>query len=270
MASLIGEAPFFLEVNPQMPRTFGANQIHVSQVVGLEPRSTTRWSRSRRRCPTTGTAPSPRSSPSGSPTARRCRPASAASPTRCSAMLARPPRPRHPHRAALRRRDRPRRGRRRDRHAQEAAPRTRSWRRSPSAPSGSTTSCTRTARSSCCPSTTSTTRGSIAREPQLRLDQRHHRGRPLRPVRVGDDGRPLLVLQRRPGRLRPRRDVLRQAGRRSSCCTRRHATGSMSKIRPTLTPGSVVTTSRTPSTRSSPSTASPSCAAGRCASGPAR
>jgi acyl-CoA hydrolase len=33
-ASLIGRAPFFLEANAQMPRTFGANQIHISQVVG--------------------------------------------------------------------------------------------------------------------------------------------------------------------------------------------------------------------------------------------
>jgi acyl-CoA hydrolase len=30
----IGRAPFFLEVNPQMPRTYGGNQIHRSQVVG--------------------------------------------------------------------------------------------------------------------------------------------------------------------------------------------------------------------------------------------
>jgi acyl-CoA hydrolase len=34
VASLIGHVPFFLEVNPRMPRTFGLNQIHVSQVVG--------------------------------------------------------------------------------------------------------------------------------------------------------------------------------------------------------------------------------------------
>ena len=34
VASLIGEVPFFLEVNPQMPRTFGENQIHVSQLAG--------------------------------------------------------------------------------------------------------------------------------------------------------------------------------------------------------------------------------------------
>ena len=33
-ASLIGLAPFFLEANAQMPRTFGGNQVHVSQVVG--------------------------------------------------------------------------------------------------------------------------------------------------------------------------------------------------------------------------------------------
>jgi acyl-CoA hydrolase len=33
-APFIGEVPFFLEVNAQMPRTFGRNQIHVSEVVG--------------------------------------------------------------------------------------------------------------------------------------------------------------------------------------------------------------------------------------------
>jgi acyl-CoA hydrolase len=33
-AAMIGDLPFFLEVNPQMPRTFGANQVHISQVVG--------------------------------------------------------------------------------------------------------------------------------------------------------------------------------------------------------------------------------------------
>jgi acyl-CoA hydrolase len=34
VAPLIGRTPFFLEVTPSMPRTFGLNQIHVSQVVG--------------------------------------------------------------------------------------------------------------------------------------------------------------------------------------------------------------------------------------------
>jgi acyl-CoA hydrolase len=34
VSSFIGRAPFFLEANPQMPRTFGRNQLHVSQVMG--------------------------------------------------------------------------------------------------------------------------------------------------------------------------------------------------------------------------------------------
>jgi acyl-CoA hydrolase len=34
VASFIGRAPFFVEVNQRMPRTTGRNQIHVSQVVG--------------------------------------------------------------------------------------------------------------------------------------------------------------------------------------------------------------------------------------------
>jgi acyl-CoA hydrolase len=34
VAALIGEAPFFIEANAQMPRTFGENQVHVSEVVG--------------------------------------------------------------------------------------------------------------------------------------------------------------------------------------------------------------------------------------------
>ena len=34
VAALIGEAPFFVEVNHQMPRTYGENQVHLSQVVG--------------------------------------------------------------------------------------------------------------------------------------------------------------------------------------------------------------------------------------------
>jgi acyl-CoA hydrolase len=33
-ASLIGRTPFFLESNAQMPRTFGGNQVHISQVCG--------------------------------------------------------------------------------------------------------------------------------------------------------------------------------------------------------------------------------------------
>ncbi len=34
VSSFIGRARFFLEANAQMPRTFGRNQIHISQVVG--------------------------------------------------------------------------------------------------------------------------------------------------------------------------------------------------------------------------------------------
>ena len=34
VARLIGEAPFFLEVNARMLRTFGVNQIHESEILG--------------------------------------------------------------------------------------------------------------------------------------------------------------------------------------------------------------------------------------------
>ena len=34
VAPFVGQVPFFLEVNERMPRTFGRNQIHVSQVEG--------------------------------------------------------------------------------------------------------------------------------------------------------------------------------------------------------------------------------------------
>lgn len=34
VAAMVGEMPFFLEVNARMPRTFGENQIHVSQILG--------------------------------------------------------------------------------------------------------------------------------------------------------------------------------------------------------------------------------------------
>ncbi len=34
LAAMIGETPFFLEANHKMPRTFGENQVHVSQVAG--------------------------------------------------------------------------------------------------------------------------------------------------------------------------------------------------------------------------------------------
>ncbi|WP_017753522.1 acetyl-CoA hydrolase/transferase family protein [Calidifontibacillus oryziterrae] len=34
VAPFIGKVPFFLEVNKQMPRTFGSNEIHISQIEG--------------------------------------------------------------------------------------------------------------------------------------------------------------------------------------------------------------------------------------------
>jgi acyl-CoA hydrolase len=34
VAALIGQVPFFLEVNERMPRTFGLNQVHASEVLG--------------------------------------------------------------------------------------------------------------------------------------------------------------------------------------------------------------------------------------------
>jgi acyl-CoA hydrolase len=34
-AAMIGEVPFFVEVNARMPRTFGGNQLHISDVVGF-------------------------------------------------------------------------------------------------------------------------------------------------------------------------------------------------------------------------------------------
>lgn len=34
VSPFIGHVPFFLEVNPRMPRTFGRNQVHVSQIAG--------------------------------------------------------------------------------------------------------------------------------------------------------------------------------------------------------------------------------------------
>src|SRR5919107_3611188 len=33
-AALIGEVPFFVEANHRMPRTYGENQVHLSQVIG--------------------------------------------------------------------------------------------------------------------------------------------------------------------------------------------------------------------------------------------
>ena len=83
VASFIGRARFFLESNARMPRTFGRNQIHESQVLGwveadyplveVAPPPAASW-----------TIASRRTSPSASPTGPRSRRASARSPTRSS------------------------------------------------------------------------------------------------------------------------------------------------------------------------------------------
>ena len=207
VAALIGQVPFFLEVNaadaahvrPQpAPRLPGARLLRGRPAAG----------RGRaRRCPTSATRRSPPASSSASPTARRSRSASAAIPNAVLAAL-RDHRDLGIHTELLSDGDRrPRRARRGHRHAQAAAPQQ-----------GRGHLRLGTQRLYDC--LTTTRRRDAARRlrqrpardrprARLRLDQRHHRGRPLRPVRLGDDRRALLVLERRPGRLRPRRDVRR-------------------------------------------------------------
>ena len=142
-ASLIGRAPFFLEANAQMPRTFGGNQVHISQVVGwsevdypLDRGAHAVGHRRGRdhRCPGRGADPR-RSHDPGRHRRHAERPAGHAQGS---------PRSRRPHRAAVRRGHRPRRGRCRHRHAEGLAAgqdRRPPWRWARNA---STTSCTRT------------------------------------------------------------------------------------------------------------------------------
>jgi Acetyl-CoA hydrolase/transferase C-terminal domain/Acetyl-CoA hydrolase/transferase N-terminal domain len=162
VASLIGRVPFFLEVNGQMPCTFGLNQLHASDVLGwceadrplvevspAQPDARDRAiaaaiveqipdhatlqigigafpTRCSRRCATImDSASTPSCSPTGSSTSS-------------SAALSR------------------------GRTSSCAA--TRSRRRSASGPSTCTTGCTTTVRWSCCRSTSSTTRGGSRRK----------------------------------------------------------------------------------------------------------
>ena len=81
-ASLIGRAPFFLEANAQMPRTFGGNQVHISQVVGWTEVDYPLIEAHARSSPTP-IERSPRWWPNGSPTAPPSRLESAGCPTRC-------------------------------------------------------------------------------------------------------------------------------------------------------------------------------------------
>ena len=109
VAALIGKVPFFLEVNERMPRTFGLNQIHASQLLGfceadrplveVPPAAPDERDRAIAACDR-------RADPRRRDAAGRHR----RHPERRARRARRPPRPRHPHRAAGRRDRRPRRG----------------------------------------------------------------------------------------------------------------------------------------------------------------
>ena len=121
VSSFIGRARFFLEANRQMPRTFGRHLVHISQVVGwteadyplveLAPPTTTELDHQiaahvAERIPDGATLQTGIGS----------------IPNAVLSALARPPRPRHPHRAPLRRHRRPRRAGRGERRPQAAQP----------------------------------------------------------------------------------------------------------------------------------------------------
>ena len=88
VAPFIGHAPFFLEVNHRMPRTFGANQLHAQPGRGAGGGRPAPRRAPRPRARPTSTAASPGRSPSGSPTDRPSRWASARSRPRCSRACA--------------------------------------------------------------------------------------------------------------------------------------------------------------------------------------
>ena len=209
VAPFIGRVPFFLEVNARMPRTFGRNRS-TSARWRAGPRSTVRWSRSTRPQPSDDRRTHRRAT---SPSASRTAPTIQAGhrrrfPNALLAGAARPPRPRRAHRVAVRRARRPRRGGVVDRHPQAARARQGRDHLRPRHPAALRLPRTRTRRSSSCPVDYVNDPRVIARGGVLRFDQRHDRGRPRRPVRLGDGRRPLLVLERRPGRLRRGRHVL--------------------------------------------------------------
>ena len=242
VAPFIGQVPFFLEVNARMPRTFGRNQIHVSQVAGWtevdRPLVEVPAGADRRTSTARIAALRRRADPRRRDDPGRHR----LDPERPARRAARPPRPRRAHRAALRRADRPRRAGRGHRHPQAAGAGQGGDHLRPRHPARSTTSSHENPAVELLPVDYVNDPRVIAQRGLLRLDQRHHRGRPRRPVRVGDRRRPLLVVERRPGRLRPRRHVLAATAWPSSCCRSTAAGGAVSRIRATLTPGSVVTT----------------------------
>ena len=75
-ASFIGRGRFFLEVNEFMPRTFGRNQIHISQIEGWYLQRRAARSRFPRPRSTMTTARLPGTLPNASRTGHACRPGS--------------------------------------------------------------------------------------------------------------------------------------------------------------------------------------------------
>ncbi len=250
----------------RMPRTFGRNQVHISQVVG--------WCEADYPLVEVSPPPSEKlddriaaSSPSGSRTAPRSRPASGPSRTRSSSALARPPRPRRAHRAALRRSDRT----------------SSTWAWSPA----SRKQLNRTKAV-----------GTFALGTRRLYDfLDENTAFELWPVRYVNDprviaqepgfvsinatisvdllgqcasetiARQLLLLERGPGRLRPRGDVLRRrAGLRRPALDDQGRVDLQDRV-PARRRATSSRRSRTPSTRSSPSGASPSSAVARSGSG---
>ena len=256
-------APFFLEVNAQMPRTFGRNQVHVSA----------RWSAGAR------------------PTTRSSSRAAAPSPTTIDARIAalvaeRDPRRRHdpgrhrrdPERDPRRRcgdhrdlgvhtellsdgRHRPGRGGRRHRRAQAAQPHQGRGDVRAGQRSGCTTSSTRTRPSSCGRSLRQRPAGHRPGA-ELRVDQRDARGRPPRPVRLGDRSA-AATGPASGGQADFARGAMYSPGGQGFIVLRSTARdGRCRAIVPQLhARRGRHDASRTPSTRWSPSTAWPSCGA---------
>ena len=185
------------------------------------PRWSGRSSRFPRRSRRRSTGASPPTWPSASPTGPPSRP-DRVDPKRPAGGPRGPPRPRRAHRAAVGRADRARRGRRGDRHPQ-AARRARSSPRSPWGPAALRVPAREPGRRVPAGRRGQRPSGDRQRGP-LRVNQRHHRGRPGGAVRIGDGGGPLLVVERRAGRLRPGRHVLAAMGWPSWCCHRRPPT----------------------------------------------
>ena len=155
-AALIGEVPFFVEVNARMPRTYGGNQLHISDVVG--------WCEADRPLVEAATPPiTDRDRAIAELVAERIPDGATvqagigAIPDMVLTELRGHTRARRPHRAPRRRLRRPRRSRRRHRDPQAHAPQQDRDHDRASAASGSTTSSPTTPASSSGRSTTRTT-----------------------------------------------------------------------------------------------------------------